>query len=276
LCAAARALSRGPSVASVLLALAASLHAAQDTAARSGSFDHEHTEWTKVLAKHVAGDRLDYRALSADRATFDGYLAQLRAVSAADFASFGKEQQMAFWINAYNAHAVALVLTKYPVESIRDLGGVFSSVWKKKFIDLTALHPSGKPERLSLDDIEHAILRPKFKDARLHAALNCASESCPRLRGEAFVARRLDAQLDEQCRLWLADTARNRFDPARKRAEVSAIFDWFEQDFARDAGSVRGWITKYAPPEHTAWLQAPTGSELRFLDYSWKLNDVKR
>lgn len=253
------------------LALATLARAWAPQAPAKPAFDQGHALWSEVLAEHVKGDRFDYGALKKDRARLDRYLASLGAVTPQELAAWTREQQFAFWINVYNAHCIALVVSEYPVDSIKDIGGWFTPVWKKRFIDLPAHHPSGKPGKLSLDDVEHAILRPRFKDARVHAAVNCASLGCPPLRPEAFVAERLDAQLDEQCRTWLADGTRNRFDAAKRRAEVSAIFDWFKEDFVRDGGSVAGWLAKHAPAEHREWL-AKGEVELRFLDYSWKLN----
>ncbi len=252
----------------------AALLARQTAHATSPSFDHSHALWAHVLAKHVVGDRFDYAGLKRDRTTLDEYLEQLHALKPEELAAWTREQQFAFWINVYNAHVVALVLTEYPVDNIKDIGGLFSPVWKKAFIAMPGLHPSGKPDYLSLDEIEHQILRPRFRDARVHAAINCASISCPPLRNEAFVAERLDDQLDDQARKWLADPTRNRFDEAKSRAEVSEIFDWFKDDFVRDGGSVLGWIGKYAPASEATWL-SKVKVKLSSLDYSWKLNDVR-
>jgi hypothetical protein len=254
-----------------LLALAApSLRGAQ-----AAPFDHEHKLWSDVLAKHVENDRFDYAGLKKERAKLDEYLAQLRAVTPSQVETWTREQRYAFWINTYNANCIALVLTEYPVESIKDIGGWFSSVWKKAFIDMPAFHPSGKPKTLSLDDIEHSILRPSFKDARVHAAVNCASLSCPALRNEAFVATRLEAQLDDAVRKWLADASRNRFVRESSRVELSEIFRWFKDDFEREGG-VQAWIAKFAPPEHAEWVKAAAKLQIGFLDYSWKLNDVAK
>ncbi|MBI5365055.1 MAG: DUF547 domain-containing protein [Planctomycetes bacterium] len=239
------------------------------------AFDHSHAAWTAVLKKAVVGDRIDYGALKKDHAELDGYLKTLHAVNPEELGAWTRSQQFAFWINAYNAHCISLVVSEYPVESIKDLGSLLSPVWKKQFIDMPDLHLSGKPKKLSLHDIEHEILRPQFKDARVHAAINCASESCPPLRAEAFVATRLEEQLDAQVRAWLADKARNRFDSVKRRASVSAILEWFEDDFVRDGGSVAGWLAKYAPETEAAWLKGGK-VDLHSQDYSWKLNDLKR
>lgn len=240
---------------------------------QTSKFDHSHSAWTNVLRKHVRGDAFDYAALKKDRAELDSYLAALHAVQPADTQTWTREQQYAFWINVYNAHCISLVLSEYPVDGIKDIGGWFSPVWKKAFIEMPAFHPSGKAGKLSLDDVEHAILRPTYKDARVHAAVNCASVGCPPLRNEAFVADRLDAQLDEQCKNWLADARRNKIDWSKSKAELSAIFDWFKDDFVRDAGSVQNWIAKFS-----VGGEALAGAKLSisYLDYSWKLNDAPK
>ena len=169
---------------------------------------------------------------------------------------------------------MSLVASKYPLKSIRDIGNFFSPVWKKEFIPLKAFHPKGDDDKLSLDDVEHGILRPTFKDARVHAAVNCASIGCPPLRNEAFVADRLDAQLDEQARNWLADSARNRYDRSKSTIYVSEIFDWFGKDFVRDGGSIEAWIAKYAPEPEAAWIKSAKKVRRKYIDYSWKLNDT--
>ncbi len=119
----------------------------------------------------------------------------------------------------------------------------------------------------SLNNIEHDILRPKFKDARVHAAINCASFSCPRLANEAFTAQNLEKQLDAATRSFINDPLRNKVES--KQATVSAIFNWFGGDFKRDAGSVRAFLNKYARTP----LQE--GGKISFLPYDWSLNEAK-
>jgi hypothetical protein len=237
-------------------------------------FDHEHALWTRTLAAHVLGSRFDYKALGESRGDLDLYLLSLRGVSAEDFATWTRDERYAFWVNAYNAFTVHLVLTRYPVDSIKDIGGVLTPVWKMEFIPLGHLYGEGVVDQISLDTIEHKILRPQFEDARVHAAVNCASESCPPLAAEAFRAEVLDTQLDARVRVWLADSSLNRFDCERKRLELSAIFDWFASDFERDAGSVRAWLARYAPAEVKACLEGSAKLKIETLTYSWKLNAV--
>jgi uncharacterized protein DUF547 len=243
--------------------------------ASARDFDHEHTLLTEILKANTQGGDIDYRALKKNPAKLDAYLAGLRAVSPKTMKGWTRDQRFAFWINTYNAYTIQLVRDNYPVKSIKSIGGLLTSVWDKAFIPMNAHHPKGKDKKLTLNHIEHDILRPIFKDARVHAAINCASKSCPPLRSEAYVASRLDQQLDEQVRIWLADPCRNRFDRKAGRLHLSKIFDWFAKDFRRDGGSVQGWVAKYAPEKAATWLKGAKEVRISYLDYSWKLNDVK-
>ena len=263
-----------------LLGVAASV-AASDL--RAQAFDQGHTAWTTLLRKHVApvrsgqASQVRYAGFKADRVALQDYCNSLSVVSEASFRIFGKLQQMAFLINAYNAFTVELVLPKYPgLASIKDLGNVFSSPWKPKWIPL----PGGK---VSLDDIEHGMLRERgrFDDPRVHLAVNCASIGCPPLREEAFVADRLDAQIEEQTLRFMSDRTRNRFAAAAGRLEVSKIFDWYGDDFSlghRGISSVSAFMSRYADSLADAAVDRNRvrmqRAEITFLPYDWKLNDA--
>ena len=269
-----------------LLAMsAAPVMLAPHLSARAQAVDHRHAAWTALLQRHVLplrggqASQLRYGGMAAERAALKAYLDSLSAVSAASFQAFSRPQQMAFLINAYNAFTVELVLTRYPdLDSIKDLGSLLQSPWKPKWIPLLG----GK---LSLDQIEHEMLRAKgrYDDPRVHFAVNCASIGCPALREEAFVAERLDAQLDEQALRFLSDRSRNRYNPARGRLEVSKIFDWFGGDFRqghRGIASLPACLARYAAQladapterERTRAQQVPVS----FSDYDWSLNLVPR
>jgi Protein of unknown function, DUF547 len=252
--------------------------------ARAQAFDHGHTAWTALLKKHVVllrggqESQLRYAGVATERAALKAYLDLLSGVGAAAFEGFGKAQQMAFLINAYNAFTVELVLTRYPkLASIKDLGSLLSSPWKPKWVPLFG-------EKLSLDDIEHEMLRKRgrFDDPRVHFAVNCASIGCPALREEAFTADRLDAQLDQQTLRFMSDRTRNRYSAQRGRLEVSKIFDWFGEDFRlghRGTDSVPAFMARHAD----ALADAPAERErirsmkldIAFLDYDWALNDAR-
>lgn len=228
----------------------------------SGAKPVSHQIWDELLRKHVRDDGLvDYAAFMADTPRLNDYLRLLESAHP-DARAWSRNEQMAYWINAYNAYTVQLALRNYPVRSIKDIkrGLAFvNSVWDIKFINIQG-------HTYDLNNIEHSILRPVFKDARIHAAINCASFSCPRLLPEAYRAEILDVQLDSAMRGFINDPARNRISAGK--AEVSAIFKWFSGDFKRDAGSVRRYLNRYA--------NEPIGKKvaIRYLDYDWRLNDA--
>jgi hypothetical protein len=178
-----------------------------------------------------------------------------------------RAERLAFWINAYNLLAIDLVVKGYPLESIRDLGSLWRPVWKRE-----AGRVGGRP--VTLDEIEHEILRP-LGEPRIHAAIVCASLSCPALRREPYGAEQLEAQLDAAARRWLADREKGlALDPERGTLALSKIFDWFAQDFAAQGG-VLAFATRHAPPAERAWLERHAGrARLRYLDYDWRLNDL--
>ena len=247
------------------------------------AFDHSHAAWTALLKKHVKlidggkASALRYGGMAQDQAALRAYAASLSAVPIATFDGWTKAQRMAFLINAYNAYTVTLILTRYPkLESIKDLGSLISNPWKPKFIPLLGT-------TMSLDGIEHETLRARgrYDDPRIHFAVNCASIGCPMLREEAYVADRLDAQLDEQLQRFLGDRSRNRYNPAAAKLEVSKIFDWYGDDFKqghRGITSLTGLLAKHAD----LLADAPADRDkirresvaVAFLDYNWKLNDA--
>jgi len=248
------------------------------------TFDHGHTAWSALLKKHVRlvddgrASQLRYAGMASDRAALKTYLASLSAVGAPDFVGWPKPRQMAFLVNAYNAFTVELVLTRYPkLASIKELGGFLQSPWQQKFVPLLG-------ETVSLDGIEHQMLRARgrYDDPRIHFAVNCASIGCPSLREEAYVAERLDAQLDEQARRFMSDRSRNRWSVAAQKLELSKIFDWYGEDFQlghRGIGSVQAFCAGFA----NELADAPAERErirsqrvqVSHLAYDWALNDVK-
>jgi Protein of unknown function, DUF547 len=246
----------------------------------AAAFDQQHTAWDRLLKKHVVwiengtASRVDYAGFQKDRAQFKPYLDALSAVSQSEFDGWSRPQRLAFLINAYNAYTVELILTEYPKHrSIRDYGALLRSPWKKRFFILLGA-------QRSLDDIEHGLIRAPgtYEEPRVHMALVCASIGCPALRNEAFVADRLDAQLDDGVVRFLADRSRNRYNSKDGVLEVSSIFDWYGKDFSGRYGSVQQFLARYpdqladrpADRERIRRAQAP----LRYLDYDWDLNDT--
>lgn len=220
----------------------------------------DHGQWDALLKEYVSPEGwVDYRAWQKDTVRLQAYLDLLS--SAHPQPDWSREEEMAYWINAYNAFTVELVLDHYPVESIKDIkrGIPFvNSVWDIRFIRIQG-------EEYDLNRIEHGILRKYFADARVHAALNCASYSCPRLRGEAYIPARLDEQLDDAMRIFVNDPLRNRVQAGQ--AELSKIFSWYGGDFKEDAGSLRQFIDRYAVEPLSE------DGQIRYLEYDWSLND---
>ncbi|MEL6713974.1 MAG: DUF547 domain-containing protein, partial [Planctomycetota bacterium] len=216
------------------------------------AFDHEHAGLTRVLDAVLEDGRVDYAALRKSPRALDAYLAGLEATTPAQHAKWTRDQQFAFWINAYNAYTLQLVRDRGPVKSIKKIGGWFTMPWSIEFIGLPAFDPDGDDDDLTLDEIEHEILRPVFRDARVHAAVNCASVSCPPLRAEAYRGKDLDEQLDEQVREWLADPTRNQLTPKGGKIRVSEIFDWFDEDFGKDRAAIVRWIADHVGDEALA------------------------
>ena len=251
--------------------------ALQAAFAHAAAFDQ--SAWDALLKKHVSALRngqatqVDYTGFAADRGQLKQYLAAVSAVAPAEFDRWDRPSQLAFLINAYNANTVELILTGYPdVASIKDLGSLLRSPWKKRFIPLLG-------ETRSLDDIEHGLIREAghYAEPRIHFAVNCASIGCPALRPEAFVGDRLDAQLEDAARSFLSDRTRNRLEG--NALKVSSIFKWYRGDFEkgwRGASNLAGFFVIYRQP-----LDLDDGSVSRlkagkmdvdFLDYDWRLN----
>ena len=267
----------------LLTSFAAPLLAARPALAQD--FDHGHAAWDALLKKHVRpisggnASQVDYRGFAADRATLKSYLDSLSAVTLAQFNGFSKPQRYAFLANAYNAFTVEKILTRYPdLKSIRDFGRVFNNPWKAEFFTLLG----GKRH---LDWIEHDTMRAPgaYDDPRVHVAVNCASIGCPMLGRDAFVAERLETQLDELFRRFMSDRSRNRFNAKSGELELSQLFDWYRQDFEkghRGYSSLADLGAKYADQladaaADRAKLRAKSAT-IRFIDYDWSLNDVPR
>jgi len=260
-----------------VLATIASAGPPAATAQLSTGFDHTHAGLTKVLGDVLEDGLVDYAALRKSPADLDAYLASLAATTPAQHAKWSRDQRFAFWINTYNGYTLQLIRDEGPVKSIKKLGGFFSSPWEKKFIPLPAFDPERKNKKITLDEIEHEILRPTFKDARVHAAVNCASVGCPPLRGEAFQADRLDEQLSEQVAVWLADTARNQVRPEGGKIRVSKIFDWFAKDFGKSDENVVRWIADHVGDEGLAKQLRSNAKSLKvkYVSYDWGINAQK-
>jgi len=246
-------------------------------------FDQTHKAWDDLLKKHVkyvqngSASRVDYAGFAKDRAALKGVLDSYSALPKAEFDKWPKPAQQAFLVNAYNAYTVELILTKYPdLKSIRDLGSFVSKPWSKKFFTLFG-------RKFTLDGIEHETLRKKgaYDEPRVHFAVNCASIGCPMLREEAYVADRLDAQLEQQAQRFLSDPTRNR--AAGGKLEVSMIFNWFKVDWTSGYQGIQSreqYFARYAtllsddPAQQK--IVAEGKAPISHLEYDWSLNDARK
>jgi len=219
----------------------------------------DHVIFGNLLGKYAANGQVDYQGFKSEEKNLDAYLSQLEAVSVD---SLGQKEKFAFYTNAYNAWTIKLILGGYPgIKSIKDLGSLFKSPWKKKFVKIHG-------ETLTLDDIEHNILRPQFKDPRVHFAVNCASKGCPPLAASPYTGDKLDAQLDAATVAFINDPEKNRLEG--NVLYVSRIFKWFSGDFNDD---VLSFFLKYSNRTLKAdLLRKGDDIKIQYLDYDWSLN----
>jgi hypothetical protein len=213
----------------------------------------------ELLKKYVSKGEVDYQGFKKEEAKLDQYLSLLEKT---DTKALARNEQFAFYVNAYNAWTIKLILSAYPgIKSIKDLGSLLKSPWKKKIARING-------DVITLDNIEHDILRPRFKDPRIHFAVNCAAKSCPPLRSEPYRGDILDRQLTEMTESFINDPKHNRMEG--KTLYVSSIFKWYSEDFN---GDIVGFFMKYAGGELKEKLERHQKEiKVEYLDYDWSLN----
>ena len=238
---------------------------AQRPAATAAANTVDHTAWNAMLGAYVTDGMVDYDAFQRDP-RFAAYLAQLGRVSVA---ALPRNEQLAYWINTYNAYTIQLLNSRKQRNSIRDinkvLGVTLKSPWAEPIVQANR-------RTLTLDDVEHEIIRKQFKDPRIHVALVCAAMGCPPLRNEAFTAEHVDAQLDDQARRFLAQRAKNRVDVKNATVYGSPIFTWYREDFGGSLEGVGAFWAQYLPagPEQAL----VRSGQFRWVDteYDWRIN----
>jgi len=240
-----------------------------------------------LLRSHVRDGRVDYAALKARPDSLTAFLEQIGQVDPGEAGGWPENERKAFWINAYNAITIEGIIRNYPIRpggvlarlrfpdnSIRQIGGF----WDTKFVPVMG-------GEITLDEIEHEILRAQFGDPRIHFVIVCASLGCPKLRGEAFTGENLDLQLDDAARALINDTTKVRLDQKENRLYLSSIFDWYKDDFVASAQAdgelreygrgVRGvvdFVTRFLPQEQSAFIRT-RHPKIEYLGYDWSLND---
>ena len=239
----------------------------------------DHLLWDQFVKQNVMvvqgrhTTRVDYAGAARQRLQLERYLDQVASVRRLDFDRWTASEQLALLINTYNAATIELVLSRYPaIRSIKDLGKLWQSPWQRPLVRLLG-------EKRSLDNVEQELIRAsgRYNDPRVHFALNCASIGCPALRPEAYLASRLDQQLEDQARMFLGDRSRNNL--SQSTLQISPIFKWYRSDFEsgwRGISRLPDFLARYASvlgltPGQLQCLQGGSIG-ISYLDYDWRLN----
>jgi hypothetical protein len=230
------------------------------TQSRAATVNHE--IWADLLGKYITPDGVDYSGFKKEEERVDQYLEVLENT---DPEMLPRNEQYSYYINAYNAWTIKLILSGYPgVKSIKDFGTILQSPWQKDWVRV-----NGKI--ITLDHLEHNILRPRYKDPRVHFAINCSAASCPPLRPEPYLAQTLDLQLDDSTRSFVNDADSYRLEG--NTLYISRIFKWFSEDFNEDA---LGFYLQYAEDDFKEKLnRIKDRIKIKYLHYDWSLNDVR-
>lgn len=244
---------------SLLMPLAVALAATVSAA----PYDHSHGAFDALLKTRVSQGLVDYAGLKANRAPLDEYLATAGAVAMADFQHWTRDEQLAFLINVYNAATLQLIVDAYPVDSIKSLGSLVKSPWSRETVQLFG-------KKISLDTLEHKIIRKNYSEPRIHFALVCAALGCPPLRGEAYQGARLEEQLNDQVKTFLGTPAKNRLDAEKKTVWLSPIFKWYGEDFKTASNTVIAFV---APFMGAASAETMKDWTIEYTEYDWSLND---
>ncbi len=240
-------------------------------------FRHDQERWNRFLKKYVSLkdgiNVVDYEAIKKNRREIDSYTENFQTIAGSEFSGLTENERLAFLINAYNAFTIQLIIDNFPgIKSIKDIKPSFSlsnptrSPWKVKFFKLFM-------EDHSLDDIEHEMIRKRFKEPRIHFAVVCASKGCPPLRDEVYVAEKLDEQLADATKTFLRNSLYNKYDASENTLYLSSIFKWYGDDFVRIHGSVKAFVAPYIAktPEEARLIQSDK-TKIKYLDYDWSLN----
>ena len=243
------------------------------TEVESRAYDFGYTAYARLLAENVVGHQVNYTSLKAARSSLDSLVDD---IAAADLEGISRDQKLAFYCNAYNILTIRSIVDAYPVASIKDLDGV----WDRKQWLVAG-------EKLTLNQIEHEILRKDFSEPRIHVAVNCASTGCPPLLPVPFYPDSIDQLLTRAAREFATSETHNKFDALKKEAHISSIFDWFGDDFteqyyteghypslSRKKNAALSFLIAHLPAEEAASL-SKLDLKVSYLDYDWSLNDAK-
>lgn len=228
---------------------------------KSDSQPVSHDTWDMLLNKHVdETGMVNYKGMIGDSLELNKYL-DLLSKNHPNKENWSEDERLAYWINAYNAFTVRLIIRNYPVESIKDIAGgipFINTPWDIKFIQIEG-------ETYDLNNLEHGIIRKEFSEPRIHFALVCAAVSCPRLRNEAFTPEKLDAQLEAEAVYFFNNPKKNKI--SADQLELSKLLDWYWGDFKDIAANRVEYVNRYSK------VRAKPSADVDFLDYSWELNE---
>ncbi len=239
-------------------------------------FDHSHKQWDILLQQYVVEQgpesKVRYAKIKANPKAFEGYLNSLSSVTQAQLDAWSTDQQLAFFINAYNAFTIKLIVDHYPVDSIKNIGNWFKNAWKIEFFKLLG-------KSISLDAIEHDWIRGnnRYHEPRIHFALVCASIGCPKLQPHAYTAEQLNTMLEIAANEFLNDKTRNYFSSKDNTLYLSSIFKWYGSDFEIENENTAKFVaTRINPKEKNEKQINPGMVNIKYLDYDWALNDAKQ
>jgi len=214
-----------------------------------------YAEWDSVLQEHVKQGFVDYKGLQNQPENLKQFLEKATNVQKQDFEKWEKKEQLAFYINLYNALTIKLILSEYPVKSIKDIGNFFRGPWSRDVFSLFG-------NTITLNNLEHDIIRKQFNEPRIHLALVCAAKACPPLRSESYRAEILNELLENQAKNYLSSSNGLIIDEQKQTIFISSIFKWYAEDFE----SVPDFIQKYTSTSIKTY-------SIRYLDYDWSLNE---
>lgn len=223
-----------------------------------------HQAFDQLLQKYVDKDGLvNYKGINTEKQKLKSYLAMLEKNPPKD--NWSEDEQLAYWINAYNAFTISLILEHHPINSIKDIGAIVKIPFVNTPWDIKFIHIGNNT--YDLNNIEHGIIRKKFNEPRIHFALVCAAISCPKLQNQAYLPNKIDEQLTNAAKDFLADPSKNEFISPTK-ARVSKLFDWYGGDFKKEMNLIE-YINKYSP------MKLESHAKIDWKDYNWTLNEQK-
>lgn len=233
----------------------------EDTQTPNTTFSHD--LFNQVLQEHVEDGLVDYAKLKANPEQFEKYLDQLATAKPAEMSY---NEQLAFWINAYNAVVIKGVIDHYPIKSVKKVK-LFNGFFSRLKFQVAG-------ETYSLDNIEHDIIRREFVDPRTHFALICGSKGCPQIENTAFLSETIEEQLDAVTLKFVTNPEKVKLDRDKRRVYLSKIFKWYKKDFTEGYVGVADFLSDYLPPVDAEFVAAKD-VKFHYLDYDWNLNDKK-